>query len=79
MNASTPSWEWPRDATGEILVGGQPLTRVVDAIGSTFRMTAQHQQVLNDGGEVVLADAGATARISLLPRFPLAEPHQCRA
>ena len=32
MNASTPSWEWPRDATGEILVGGQPLTRVVDAI-----------------------------------------------
>jgi len=35
MNATTPSWEWPRDAAGEILVGGQPLTRVVDAIGST--------------------------------------------
>jgi hypothetical protein len=47
----------------------------VDAIGGTFRMTAQHQQALNDGGEVELADAGATARISLLTRFPLAEPH----
>ncbi|MDR7067453.1 diaminopimelate decarboxylase [Pseudoxanthomonas japonensis] len=35
MNASIPSWEWPRDATGEILVGGQPLTRVVEAVGST--------------------------------------------
>ena len=35
MNASTPSWDWPRDATGEILVGGQPLTRVVNAVGST--------------------------------------------
>src|SRR5205807_100720 len=47
----------------------------VDAIGSTFRMTVQHQQALNDGGEVELADAGATARISLLTRFPIAEPH----
>ncbi len=47
----------------------------VDAIGGTFRMTAQHQQALNDGGEVELADAGATARISLLTRFPMAEPH----
>jgi hypothetical protein len=47
----------------------------VDAIGGTFRMTAQHQQALNDGGEVELADAGATARISLLTRFPIAEPH----
>ena len=35
MNASTPSWDWPRDASGEILVGGQPLTRVVNAVGST--------------------------------------------
>jgi hypothetical protein len=47
----------------------------VDAVGGTFRMTAQHQQALNDGGEVELADAGATARISLLTRFPIAEPH----
>jgi len=47
----------------------------VDVIGGTFRMTAQHQQALNDGGEVELADAGATARISLLTRFPIAEPH----
>ncbi len=47
----------------------------VDAISGTFRMTAQHQQALNDGGEVELADAGATARISLLTRFPIAEPH----
>lgn len=47
----------------------------VDAIGGTFRMTAQHQQALNDGGEVELTDAGATARISLLTRFPMAEPH----
>ena len=47
----------------------------VDAIGGTFRMTPQHQQALNDGAEVELADAGATARISLLTRFPIAEPH----
>jgi len=47
----------------------------VDAIGGTFRMTVQHQQALNDGGEVELADGGATARISLLTRFPIAEPH----
>lgn len=47
----------------------------VDTIGSTFHMTAQHQQALNDGAEVELADAGATARISLLARFPIAEPH----
>jgi hypothetical protein len=47
----------------------------VDAIGSTFRVTPQHQMALNDGAEVELADAGATARISLLTRFPIAEPH----
>ncbi len=47
----------------------------VDAISGTFRMTVQHQQALNDGGEVELADAGATARISLLTRYPMAEPH----
>ncbi len=47
----------------------------VDTIGGTFRLTPQHQLALNDGGEVELADAGATARISLLTRFPMAEPH----
>jgi hypothetical protein len=47
----------------------------VDAISSTFRMTEQHQQALNDGAEVELEDAGATARISLLTRYPIAEPH----
>jgi hypothetical protein len=38
-------------------------------------MTPQHQQALSDGREVELADAGDTARISLLTRFPIAEPH----
>jgi hypothetical protein len=47
----------------------------VDTISGTFRMTVQHQQALNDGAAVELADAGATARISLLTRFPVAEPH----
>ena len=47
----------------------------VDTMAGTFRMTAQHQLSLNDGGEVELVDAGVTARISLLTRFPLAEPH----
>lgn len=47
----------------------------VDSITGTFRMTPQHQQALNDGVEVELSDAGATTRISLLTRFPLAEPH----
>lgn len=47
----------------------------VDSIAGTFRMTAQHQQALNDGREVELSDAGDTAHISLLTRFPLAEPH----
>jgi len=36
-------------------------------------MTPQNQQALNDGGEVELADGDATARISLLTRFPIAE------
>ena len=47
----------------------------VDAIAGTFRMTPQHQQALNDGAEVELSDAGVTTRISLLTRFPIAEPH----
>jgi hypothetical protein len=51
----------------------------VDAISGTFHMTPQHQQTLNDGGEVELADAGATARISLLTRFPMAEPNPAAA
>ena len=47
----------------------------VDSIAGTFRMTPPHQQALNDGQQVELADEGATARISLLARFPIAEPH----
>jgi len=47
----------------------------VDLIAGTFRMTAQHQQALNDGQEVELSDEGNTAHISLLTRFPIAEPH----
>lgn len=47
----------------------------VDTLASTFRMTPEHQQALNDGREVELSDAGGTARISMLTRFPLAEPH----
>lgn len=47
----------------------------VDAIGGGFRITPQHQQVLNDGGEVELEDgSGGNARISLLARFPVSEP-----
>lgn len=29
------SWDWPRDGSGQILVGGQPLGRIVESIGST--------------------------------------------
>lgn len=29
------SRDWPRDPAGELLVGGQPLSRVVEAVGST--------------------------------------------
>jgi hypothetical protein len=48
----------------------------VDLLGGTFQLTAQHQQAIADGGEVELTDAsGATARASLLTRFPIAEPH----
>jgi hypothetical protein len=47
----------------------------VDLIAGTVRMTAQHQQALNDGQEVELSDEGNTAHISLLTRFPIAEPH----
>lgn len=47
----------------------------VDLIPGTFRMTPRHQLSLNDGEEVELTDSGASARISLLTRFPMAEPH----
>jgi diaminopimelate decarboxylase len=33
--APMPGRDWQRDAAGEILVGGQPLSRVVEAVGST--------------------------------------------
>ncbi len=47
----------------------------VDQIAGTFTMTAQHQQVLTDGGEVELDDGSSgKARISVLARFPISEP-----
>jgi hypothetical protein len=47
----------------------------VDAIAGAFLMMPQHQQALHDGGEIELNDgAGATARISVLTRFPISEP-----
>jgi len=51
------------------------LSQDPDSIAGTFRMAPQHHQVLTDGGEVELNDgSGATARISLLARFPISEP-----
>jgi len=35
LDARTLAEPWARDAAGELLVGGQPLTRVVAAVGST--------------------------------------------
>lgn len=50
-------------------------SRDVDSLGGTFRITPQIQQTLNDGAEVeVTNEGGATARISVLARFPVAEP-----
>jgi hypothetical protein len=47
----------------------------IDSVSGPFRMTAQHQQTLTDGGEVQIEDAsGGRARISLLARFPISEP-----
>lgn len=47
----------------------------VDAIGGTFRMTADHQRTLADGWDVELEDgAGATAQVSVLIRFRSSEP-----
>jgi hypothetical protein len=46
----------------------------IDSTGGPFVMTAQHQQVLNNGGEVeISSDNGGTARVSLLARFAIAE------
>jgi len=50
-------------------------SRDVDGISGAFRMTPQHQMALHDGGEVELSEeGGATARISVLTRFPISEP-----
>jgi hypothetical protein len=47
----------------------------IDSIGGPFVMTAQHQQVLNNGGEVEIeSGSGGTARVSVLARFPNTEP-----
>ncbi len=51
----------------------------VDSISGVFRMTPEHQWVLADGGEVELSGDGAgRARVSVLTRFPISEPHPAR-
>jgi len=50
-------------------------SRDVDTITGAFRMTPQQQIELHDGGEVELSEeGGATARVSVLTRFPISEP-----
>jgi hypothetical protein len=47
----------------------------LDSVGGPFVLTAQHQQALNNGGEAEIANgSGGTASISVLTRFPNAEP-----
>jgi hypothetical protein len=47
----------------------------VDTIGGTFRLTPQQHFPLHDGEEIELSDgSGATATLSVLTRFPIAEP-----
>lgn len=47
----------------------------IDSVGGPFVMTMPHQQALNNGAEVEIASgSGATARIAVLARFPIAEP-----
>lgn len=47
----------------------------VDNLTGTFRMTAEHQQTLRDGGEVRMDDgSGGTATVDVLTRLPLTEP-----
>ncbi len=48
----------------------------VDAISAPFSLTPENQLAISDGFEVELSNgAGATAKASLLTRFPIAEPH----
>ena len=47
----------------------------VDAVSAPFRLTPETQLAISDGGEVEIANgAGATAKASLLTRFPISEP-----
>jgi hypothetical protein len=47
----------------------------IDSLTGTFRMTAQHQRALTDGGTVEISDgSGGSASISVLARFPNSEP-----
>ena len=47
----------------------------IDAVSAPFRLTPENQLAISDGGEVELSNgAGATAKVSLLTRFPTSEP-----
>ncbi len=51
------------------------LSADVDAVSAPFRLTPENQLAISDGGDVELSNgAGATAKVSLLTRFPISEP-----
>ena len=50
------------------------LSADVDAVGAPFSLTPELQLAISDGAEVELSNgAGATAKVSLLTRFPISE------
>ena len=47
----------------------------IDQITGSFRMTPEHQQSLQDGGEVQITDgSGASVSVDVLTRLPISEP-----
>lgn len=47
----------------------------VDSLSAPFTLAPENQVAISDGGEVELSNgSGATAKVSLLTRFPVAEP-----
>ena len=49
--------------------------RDIDSVNGPLRMTPAMQQALSDGAEVeITGEGGVSARVSLLARFPVAEP-----